>query len=271
MSVPRALLATVLLTTLSFHSASAQSHFSTPRHTLTEAENNAYLSAARKGWVEVDDLSDARPIAACFADHLKTTTPLTLVDRKDATEVVLRFFTFRDFPDAPPSIGKDVFLSVLLLNDEMIWQGTVVPNPSYRGPDASCQYADVLASQLRAAMRAARDGTKPTAPEQQQPELPIREELIWNTKDIGDRITETNSVFVRHAWQFTVHNASDRPQVFDGEVQYLDSGGVVVDRSYVREMVVPAMDERTSNGDTLIRTARAGSVKTVQVSLKRRK
>ena len=191
---------------------SAQSRFSTPRHNLHESERRAYLLAARKAWIEVDDLSDARPVAACFADRLKATTPLTLVDRREDADVVLRFFTPGDFSAPSPTLGQQLFLSMLLLNNEMIWQGWITPNPTYAGPDPSCQHADALAGQLRAAMRAARDGT-PTPQEQAPVVDTIQEELIWNTKDVDDRITEVNRVFVRHAWSFTVHNGSDATQV----------------------------------------------------------
>jgi hypothetical protein len=54
-----------------------------------------------------------------------------------------------------------VFLSVLLLNDEMVWQGNFDPNRTYRGPDASCQIADKLAADLREGMRKARAGEAP--------------------------------------------------------------------------------------------------------------
>jgi hypothetical protein len=251
-------------------SSSAQPPFSEPRHNLHESESRAHLLAARKVWIEVDDLSDAKPLADCFADHVKT-TPLTLVERKDEADVVLRFFASRDAPNAPPNLDQTLFLSMLLLNDEMIWQGTIKPNPRYRGPDPSCQFADDLAAQLRAAMRAARDGT---STEQQQTALAVesvQEELIWNTKDVDDRIIEVNRVFVRHAWRFTVHNGSDAPQVFDGEVQYLDSRGTVIDRSYVSQLEVPAFDERTLTGETLIRTAQSTSIDKISVALRRQK
>jgi hypothetical protein len=54
-------------------------------------------------------------------------------------------------------------LSVLLLNEEMVWQGHFTQNPDYHGPEPSCQVADKLAEDLRGAMRKARAGEAPPA------------------------------------------------------------------------------------------------------------
>ncbi|MEO8682775.1 MAG: hypothetical protein ABI665_27245, partial [Vicinamibacterales bacterium] len=144
--------------------------FGASQSNLTDAERDAHLAVVRKAWIEVDDASDARPTAACFAEHLNKTTPFTLVDRRDSAEVILRFSALRDLPSdvvagliasqCPRCNPNDaatfqvLFLRVRLLSDnEEIWAGEVVPNAKYSGPDASCQYADALANDLRGAVR----------------------------------------------------------------------------------------------------------------------
>jgi len=117
------------------------------RETLTQPEKDQYLAAMRIGWVEVDANSDAKPAAICFQDHLARTTPLTAAPSRETTQVILRF----------ESLPRGIVVTVLLLNDEALWQGWVTPNPNYAGAaDPSCQFADTLAGQLRARIRQAK-------------------------------------------------------------------------------------------------------------------
>ena len=128
------------------------------RQTLTQPEKDQYLAAMRIGWIEVDSNSDAKPTAICFQDHLTRTTPLTAAPSRETTQVVLRFFSRSDFPEPGNHPWKDVVVTVLLLNDEVLWQGHLMPYPGEynSAADSSCQFADTLASQLRDRIRQAR-------------------------------------------------------------------------------------------------------------------
>lgn len=157
MSTLRTLVATILIV-LDLTALHSQSLYPPIKQNLTEPEQAAYLIAMRKAWIEVDELSDAKPMAACFIDHLQATTPFTLVDQKTAAEVVLRFFTMNDLErrgETAPHV-VNVTLTVLLLNDEVVWQGTLLYGLNYRGPATACGLADQLAADLRDAMRKAR-------------------------------------------------------------------------------------------------------------------
>src|SRR5436853_5172746 len=58
---------------------------------LQAARIDPRLATVRKAYVvPVDDLSDDKPVSACFADHLNAATPIEAVLAKQDADVVLR-------------------------------------------------------------------------------------------------------------------------------------------------------------------------------------
>src|SRR5215216_177685 len=58
---------------------------------LMAKDPDARLATVRKAFVvPVDDLADDRPVAACFADHLATHTPIVSVKEKEEADVIFR-------------------------------------------------------------------------------------------------------------------------------------------------------------------------------------
>jgi hypothetical protein len=113
------------------------------------------LASVHVVWIEVDELSDAQPVAVCFKDRLSTQTPFTLAADRASADAVLRFAAPRPFvfelsvflPD-----GTEYFAGTPL------WAGGLVAlNPKYVGADDRiCFTATQLANQLREAMRRVR-------------------------------------------------------------------------------------------------------------------
>jgi hypothetical protein len=103
--------------------------------------------------------------------------------------------------------------------------------------------------------------------EEQQRRL---EDASWYVKDVTFGVTEQNRVFERFGWKLTVKNGTPRPQVYDVEVQFLDSRGLVVytDRAYRQK--IAAQDERTVYGEALIPVPSALNVVKVHATAERR-
>jgi hypothetical protein len=86
---------------------------------------------------------------------------------------------------------------------------------------------------------------------------------------VDDRVTGSNTVYVTHSWQVTLHNYKDFVVVVSGDVQYRDAQGFILERSPILNFAIPAMSDGTIRGETLIATGKAAQVKTVNAELKR--
>lgn len=96
------------------------------------------------------------------------------------------------------------------------------------------------------------------------------EDQSFYVKDVTYAVTESNRIYVRYGWKVTVKNGIPRPQIFDVTVQFLNAAGFVVDTARQFNQGVPAQDEVTLTGDSLITYPSAFAVATVKAIITRR-
>jgi hypothetical protein len=82
----------------------------------------------------------------------------------------------------------------------------------------------------------------------------------WRIVSIDARVTEANTVWSRYAWKLMLANDSEKPQLFQGTIEFQDSDGFIVDTSNAGNMVVPAQSEGEFTGFALIRAEVVGKV-----------
>jgi hypothetical protein len=130
------------------------------------------LATVRKAFVlPVDDLSDDRPVATCFADHLAKLSPLESVKAKEDADVILRVKAHLPGQAARHALGSmggrpSADLSAELPDGTKLWndgtklgsgwswdKGTSIQN----NETTECALADDLIGTLLGAMRKARD------------------------------------------------------------------------------------------------------------------
>jgi hypothetical protein len=85
-------------------------------------------------------------------------------------------------------------------------------------------------------------------------------EKDWGIVGVDTRVTESNTVWSKYAWKLTLRNDSDRPQVFQGTIEFQDSDGFIVDTSSANDLVVPAKSAQVFTGFALIRAEVAEKV-----------
>ncbi len=99
-----------------------------------------------------------------------------------------------------------------------------------------------------------------TAPETSPTPAAAPSKKALEITDIDARVTESNSTWSKFAWKLTVRNRSDSPQRLDATIEFQDKDGFVVDDDRERGLVVPANDEATFTGYTLVDADVAGTV-----------
>ncbi|NQS97161.1 MAG: SH3 domain-containing protein [candidate division Zixibacteria bacterium] len=86
--------------------------------------------------------------------------------------------------------------------------------------------------------------------------------------NVDTRVTESNDVWWKYAWQFTVKNSDSESIVFSATIEFLDKDGFVIDTDCEYNLYVPGNKEKTFRGYALINIP--GATKVAQVSVKTR-
>lgn len=86
--------------------------------------------------------------------------------------------------------------------------------------------------------------------------------------DISTRVTESNSVWSKFAWNLTLKNNTDRDRAVTAEIKWVDKDGFVVDTDYEYSLVVPANSEKTFNDYQLIDASVASNVEGIEAEVK---
>lgn len=85
--------------------------------------------------------------------------------------------------------------------------------------------------------------------------------------DISTRVTESNSVWSRFAWNLTLKNNTDRPRTVSAVIKWVDKDGFVVDSDRQYSLSVPANAEHTFNDYKLIDASVAADVDGIEVEI----
>lgn len=86
--------------------------------------------------------------------------------------------------------------------------------------------------------------------------------------DISTRVTESNSVWWKYAWNLTLKNNTDRDRTVTAEIKWVDADGFVVDDDTAYSLVVPANSEKTFNDYQLIDTSVAPDVEGIKAQVR---
>lgn len=86
--------------------------------------------------------------------------------------------------------------------------------------------------------------------------------------DISTRVTESNSVWSKFAWNLTLKNNTDRSRSVRAEIKWVDKDGFVVDSATEYSLSIPAGEEKTFNDYILIDASSAGDVDGVKAEIK---
>lgn len=86
--------------------------------------------------------------------------------------------------------------------------------------------------------------------------------------DVSTRVTESNSVWSKYAWNLTLKNNTDRDRTVGATIKWTDKDGFVVDTDYEYSLTVPANSEKTFNDFTLIDASVAGNVEGIQAEIR---
>jgi hypothetical protein len=133
------------------------------------------LATVRKAYVvPMDELGDDMGVATCFAEHLRTLTPIESVKNKDEADIVFRVSAHLPSTTTKMLVGimggsPSAHVYAELPDGTKLWddgakyrrsmakQGTVGSSSEDTGKTIECGLADELANTLRDAMRKARD------------------------------------------------------------------------------------------------------------------
>jgi hypothetical protein len=133
------------------------------------------LATVRKAYVAAaDELGDDQGVAACFAEHLHSLTPIEVVKTKEEADVVFRVSAHLPSTTTKVLVGvmggsPSAHLFAELADGTKLWddgakyrrsmakQGTLGSASSDTSKSIECGLADELANTLRDAMRKARD------------------------------------------------------------------------------------------------------------------
>jgi len=140
---------------------------------LSAKDADRRLATVRKAFVvPVDDLGDDRPVAACFAEHIATHTPIVAVKEKDEADVIFKVKAHLPSATTRVMVGMmggspsaDLFAELpdgtKLWSDGAKLRRAIGKAGKLEGSDAAkgveCGLADELLDTLREAMRKARD------------------------------------------------------------------------------------------------------------------
>jgi hypothetical protein len=95
---------------------------------------------------------------------------------------------------------------------------------------------------------------------------PKRLEIV----NVDARVTELNNTWWRYAWRLTLRNDTDTPMRAEATIEFQDKDGFVIDEAREHNAVVPAREEKTFTGYTLIRSAVAPNVARLNAKLRAR-
>lgn len=85
--------------------------------------------------------------------------------------------------------------------------------------------------------------------------------------DISTRVTESNSVWSKFAWNLTLKNNTDRDRSVSAEIKWVDKDGFVVDTDNEYSLTVPAHSEKTFNDFQLIDSSVVSDVEGIEAEI----
>jgi hypothetical protein len=91
----------------------------------------------------------------------------------------------------------------------------------------------------------------------------------WSIIDVDARVTESNSTWWKYAWKLTLRNDGLQPALFEGQIEFQDADGFIIDTSSARNMIVPAGEEKAFTGYALITAEVGGNVKRTSAKVAR--
>lgn len=86
--------------------------------------------------------------------------------------------------------------------------------------------------------------------------------------DISTRVTESNSVWSKFAWNLTLKNNTDRDRTVNAVIKWVDKDGFVVDSDNEYNLRVPANSEKTFNDYQLIDASSVPDVEGVKAEVR---
>lgn len=86
--------------------------------------------------------------------------------------------------------------------------------------------------------------------------------------DISTRVTESNDVWSKFAWQLTVQNNGDAAASFDAVVDFLDKDGFVIDEDNANDLGLQPHQKDTFTGFKLIEASSVSRVSKVSAKIK---
>ncbi len=105
------------------------------------------------------------------------------------------------------------------------------------------------------------------APATVQPAQPQQSVVVVNA---SSKVTESNSVFWRYAWQLTLRNNERTPARVNATVKFLDKEGFVVESENAYGLTLGPLETKTFTGATLVNTGPARTVTRVTAEAKLR-
>ena len=102
-------------------------------------------------------------------------------------------------------------------------------------------------------------------------EPPIQEskaDASFEIVDIDTRITERNNVYWQFSWRLTVKNNLPRKIVLNGQIEFHDKDGFIVDDDSVYNLVLDANSQDTFTGKDMIDISIAPNVAGVMAKLR---
>jgi len=131
------------------------------------------LATIAKVYVQpVDQLEDDRPVAACVVEHLPRTLPLTIVERAEDADVVLKVAarvsgqtarTYGAIIGGAASVSLGQVGMSAWIDGKQVWKDSTSVGAGSRAVKRTaeedfCSLADAAIEDLRKAIRKARDG-----------------------------------------------------------------------------------------------------------------
>jgi hypothetical protein len=130
-------------------------------------------------------------------------------------------------------------------------------NERWMAEDLASKSAEGLARMAKA-LASGKDQQQPATSAMKNANPSVKD---WAIVDVDSRVTERNSTWWRYAWKLTLRNDAREPHLFEGQIEFQDADGFIIDTSSARDMIVPANGEKVFTGSALITAPVADNVK----------
>ena len=98
------------------------------------------------------------------------------------------------------------------------------------------------------------------------PDKPL-EGKLFEIVSIDTKVIEANDSWTKVAWKLVVQSLTNKPVAFHGSIEFLDKDGFIVDDTPTPNLILPAKNQQTYTGYTLIDAPLMDNISSIRAQL----